>query len=89
MPADFSRWPHKALAFKDPISAAVASFVEFPTDREFDASRAARDQLYERLDELSGPGREEAMQFVFRELTEEECRQICLSRIPLALGLSK
>ena len=88
MPTDFSKWPHKALAFKDSIRAAVESFVAFPTDREFDSNRAARDQLYERLDELSDPSREEAMQFVLRELTEAECGQICLSRTPLALGLT-
>ena len=86
MPTDFSKWPHSALAFRGPISAAVESFLAFPTDREFDPGRTAKDQLYERLDELSDPGREEAMLFVLRELTEAECRQICLSRIPSILG---
>lgn len=86
MPADFSNWPQKALAFKEPIRAAVESFVAFPTDREFHPYRAAKDQLYERLDELSDPIREGAMQFVLRELTEAECRQICLSRVPFEFG---
>ncbi|HET6962010.1 MAG TPA: hypothetical protein VFJ27_05925 [Terriglobia bacterium] len=80
MPADLSRWPRKALAFTEALSAAVESFVSFPIDREFDSSRPAKKQLFERVDELSHPSREEAMQFVLRELTEAECRQICTSR---------
>lgn len=80
MPADLSKWPRKALAFTEVLSAAVESFVSFPMDREFDPSRPAKKQLFERVDELSHPSREEAMQFVLRELTEAECRQICISR---------
>lgn len=80
MPADLSKWPRKALGFTKALSAAVESFVSFPMDREFDPSRPAKNQLYERVDELSHPSREETMQFVLRELTEVECRQICISR---------
>ena len=80
MPADLSKWPGKALTFAELLSAAVESFVSFPMDREFDPSRPAKKQLFERVDELSHPSREEAMQFVLRELTEAECRQICISR---------
>jgi len=80
MPADLSKWPQKALIFSEVLSAAVESFVSFPIDREFDPTRPAKKQLYERVDELSDPGREKAMQFVLRELTEAECRQICSSR---------
>ena len=86
MPTDLSKWPPGALVFREPISAAVESFLAFPTDREFDPGRAAKDQLYERLDELSDPSREAAMLFVLHELTEAECRRICLSRIPSILG---
>jgi hypothetical protein len=86
MPADFSKWPQRALVFRGPISAAVESFLAFPTDREFDPGRTAKDQLYERLDELSDPSREAAMLFVLHELTEAECRRICMSRIPSILG---
>lgn len=80
MPSDLSKWPRKALAFTEVLSAAVESFVSFPIDREFEPSRPAKKQLFERVDELSHPGREEAMQFVLRELTEAECRLICISR---------
>jgi hypothetical protein len=79
---NLSRWPRKALPYREIIAAAVESFVAFPLHREFNQHRSACEQLCERIEEFGIiPNQREAMQLIREELTEAECLAICLSPV--------
>ena len=74
---DLFRWPPCTWPFQEAIGAAVKSFMI--EGRGFDSSKSACQQLKQRILETHLPSRLEALVVVDKQLTEAECRDICLS----------
>jgi len=75
-------WPLEALPFEEILNPVVESFLDSEEGREFDWSRSAIRQLYDRVDELGDePRKDELLALIRDQLGEFDCLAICNSGV--------